>query len=254
MNLENDEQIERLTDLFARMARNFHDLQNEIAGRNVGRIECFLPDGAKSADASGKAKQERAQDLTRLQLALMSDPAYAALYRETTQALNDAQSRLDRLLEQVQREIEATHTALEDMRNRAARLEDGTHVYRDKNGAVHSEDGQIIDDARAEGIVWRGDEPTYESMQDARERAERLQDIEHDIRSGQAEIGDMQSGMENEDDPKSAEELEGFKKRADEIVEGAEDSIDEEMKRKSPLSDVPEPAVQAASDIEVPKL
>lgn len=39
--------MERLTESFERAARDYDDLQNEMAGREVGRIARFLTDGSR---------------------------------------------------------------------------------------------------------------------------------------------------------------------------------------------------------------
>lgn len=255
MNFDNDEQIETLKARFARQAQDDADLQNEIAGRDVGRIGRFLPEAAQSGGSSGnKSREERAEALTRLQMALMTNAAYAQAFRETTDALNDAQNRLDTVLERVRREIDLTEAALEDKRGRAARLEDGTRVYRDQNGAVRTEDGEIVADALAAGIVWKGDEPTYESMQADRERAERLKGIERDAQDGQARIGEMQADIRDEDNPKTEDALDAIREEAEEIVGGVEERLEAEMKPPEAAPDMGRQAPETSAKLAIPEL
>lgn len=251
MKLENDDELERLNDRFARHARDFDDLQNEMSGREVGKAARFLQSGPNGAASSGKSKQERAEALTRLQL-LLNDPAYAALYRETATALVDAQSKLESMLERVRFEIERNAAAIDDMRDRAARLEGGTRVYRDKDGEVRNEDGRIIADALAAGIIWSGTEPSFEDIRAKIERRERLMALEADILTGQAEIGEMQAAMDDEDDPRTEPELNDFKGRAEEIISGAEERLEKELVRAEPVT--PQPGTQETAGLSVPKL
>lgn len=252
MKLDDDSEFERLTQRFARQARDFDDLQNEIAGREVGRIERFLPETAQSGGGSGKSKHERAEALTRLQLLLIENPAYAALYAETAGVLTDAQSRLEQALERVQLEIDRASLTFEEMRGGAAQLPDGTRVYRDKNGVVRSEDGARVDDDLAASIVWKGDEPSFEDIQANVARGERLKALEVDIHAGQAEIGDMQTLMDDEDDPPTTDDLDEFKDRAAEIASGIEERLEKEAGRSAPT--VAETAVENTTEILVPKL
>lgn len=231
VNFNDENEFERLTERFARQAQDQDDLQNEIAGRDVGRIGRFLPEDARSAGLSGKSKQERAEALTRLQMALLSNPAYAALFRETEQALNDAQTRLDTVLERVRRAIKESEDALDDKRNHAARLEDGTRVYRDKDGSVRTEDGEIVAQALAAGVIWKGDEQTYESMQKERDRTDKLKAIEQDAINGQAQIGAMQDDLHDEDNPKTEDELNTIKEDAEAIVSDLEDRMDNTLSK-----------------------
>lgn len=225
MKFENDDEFERLNDRFARHARDFDDLQNEVSGRDVGKASKFLQNGPNGAASSGKSKQERAEALTRLQL-LLNDTAYATLYRETATALADAQSKLENMLERLRLEIEQNAIALDDMRNRAAQLEDGTRVYSDKVGQVRTEDGRIIADVLVAGIVWNGTEPSFEDIEANIAHQERLDALEADILAGQAEIGEMQAAMQDEAEPPSAEELEGFSEQADQILGELETNLD----------------------------
>lgn len=252
VNLYDDEQIETLKQRFARQARDHDDLQHEIAGRDVGRLGRFLPEGAQSAGSNSKARQERAEALTRLQMALLNDPAYAAAYRETERALNDAQGRLDTLLERVRREIEASGAALEEKRSRAARLDDGTRVYRDKDGIVRAENGDSIADDVAAGVIWSGDEPSYESMQRGREDRDRLHDIETDIIHGQSRIGDIQAELADEDELESEETMEIFRREAEDIVRDVEERLEVEAARQKAAPDEPTTEFSKTAEIIVP--
>ncbi|WP_171168099.1 hypothetical protein [Ruegeria sp. HKCCA0370] len=229
MNFENNEEILNLTQRFAKQARDFDDLQNEMAGRDVGRIGRFLPANARTADASGRSKQDRTEALTRLQAMMANNPAYAALFEETANVLMDAQSRLEIVLERVQLEIQRSQSALDEKLERAARLPDGTHVFKDQNGDIRREDGSKVSGDLAATILWNGTEPTLEDVQADRQRLQRLGILADDIHAGQAEIGDMQTEINEDDAPKSEGRLNGVKDRAGEIVDDAEKRFEREQ-------------------------
>ncbi|MCB1469967.1 MAG: hypothetical protein KDK08_23105 [Rhizobiaceae bacterium] len=170
MNFDDDERQRSTLRRLAHEAQDFDDLQNEIAGREVGRAGRFLPDAVKNGVGSAKEAEKRADALTRLQLALQSNPAYAALNNETGEALGHAQRRLDEIMERTRRAIETAEAALEEKRSHAARLEDGTLVYRKRNGHVSAEDGSPMQGNLFAAFVWRGYEHTYAKVQKDRER------------------------------------------------------------------------------------
>lgn len=213
-NLDDKEEI-----AFAKREKDFGDLQNEVAGREVGRIARFLPEDVRNPEQSEKRKAERAEMLTRLQL-MMRDPAYAALYRDTTDGLRKAQSDLDRMREQAQRILDEENEALARIDVRAARDSEGRAVFKDQGGETRYADGELVAEEEAAGIVWRGDEPTLEDREFHAERLARIEGIIADIDAGQAEIGDMQDDLLNDDDPKSADDLTAMGGRADELLAG----------------------------------
>jgi hypothetical protein len=60
-------------------------------------------------------------------------------------------------------------SALEQTLEDAARLLDGTRVFRDANGAVWTEHGEQVDVETAQSIHWRGGEPAWETFRAMRE-------------------------------------------------------------------------------------
>lgn len=75
MNSDDDERDLNRSQHDAKQAQDFDDLQNEIAGREVGHLGRFLQGGAHSAASSGKSNDKRAEALTRLHAVLMNNPA-----------------------------------------------------------------------------------------------------------------------------------------------------------------------------------
>lgn len=155
--------------------RDFDDLQREVAGLEVGRIARFLPDDVRNPERSEKAKAERqAEMLTRLQM-MMRDPEYAALHRDTTRRLREAQNSLDEMREQAQRILEEENEAIVRLDARAARDSEGRAVFRDQDGHARYADGAQVPEEESAAIVWRGDEPGFEERHARGERrAQRL--------------------------------------------------------------------------------
>lgn len=219
-----DQDFQRETKLAdgRRKGQLMDDFHNEMAGRDVGRIARFLPETADRRGANGMNKDKHAEALNRLQLLLLNSPAYAALYRETEQALRGSQSRLEQLMERIEQMLAETKADLDTTLARAARLEDGRRVFKDKDGNVRFADGRAVDAILTASVVWKGDEPGLDEIRTKRERAERLTELQSDIAAGQAEIGTMQLRMQNEEEPVDEDEMKSMKDRAQEMTIGLE--------------------------------
>ena len=143
MNFDQEEYKISLADRFKRHAQDFNDLQNEMAGNDVGRISRFLTGDEHGPRAAEKRRAKREAVLSNLQI-MMSDPEYAKFYRETEGVLRDSQTKLDEALEQVQQAKAVAMTELEEIDKQAAHLpDDGQRVFKDHNGQVRFEDGKL---------------------------------------------------------------------------------------------------------------
>lgn len=121
VDIEPDESNIRLTERFARHAQDFDDLQNEMAGRDVGRISRFVTADAREDISNGKHGSRKDANLTNLQILMMNNRAYAELFRETVKRLHEAQDRLDFALDTVLRTKAETEERLKDARTEAER-------------------------------------------------------------------------------------------------------------------------------------
>jgi len=188
-----------------RRQQDLDDLQNEIAGCETGRMSRFLPRDERSPEGQKrKAEQERFNRL----MQLLSDPAYLVVYERTMQALTDAEQAVDRTLLRLELEIAQADAALGNIRAHAARLPDGTRIYRDAQGVVRREDGSIVDDDLAATIMWRGDEPGFDSFSIARDRLADLHAGRDEILTYQNDVlGPARDRLSDEDDPPSVDEL-----------------------------------------------
>lgn len=253
MNLGNEDFEVRLAERFKRAAQDFDDLQNEMAGLEVGRITRFVSD---TADNPRSEKKRCARDLARstaLDL-LLNDPVYAAFYHETVEILRDTQTKLDDALEQVRdARTKATDTLTETM-EQAARLPDGQSVFRDQDGQVRFEDGTIVDDHVAASIIWSGTEPGFEELQAQKDRLDRLATLEADIIAGQAEIGEMQEKMEDPDNPPSDDDLQRFQDQADDLLSGIEGDLQSALELGTEADNAPSQKTEPVLTLDVNSL
>ncbi len=154
---------------------DFDDLQNELAGRDNGKISRFISKEERER-RNGKTASDKAFQ-TMLD-AMLDNPAYAAAYQATMNAINDADSAVyDAMVESADK-LQDTSDALEDAKERGASAEEIARLQKE-----------------------------YE---DAKERHRRMQEYE-------AELAEIRARMEDEDNPPSKDEMEQFKERSREI-------------------------------------
>ncbi|SDG29109.1 hypothetical protein [Thalassobaculum litoreum] len=222
MALDDDEFHDREARLEAEQRRRIHDdLANETAGRETGRIKRLDHPGEEpvgARDRKEKEERDRTASLTRLQV-LLNDPTYRALYNDTFDQLRTAETATEAALEEAHAALSQTETDLQSTLDNAARLPDGTRVFRDADGNIRTEDGELVSGPDAETIVWKGGEPSYEDLLarrkaegDARQRVEDLLRYQNDV------LGPAHDRMEDPDNPPTPDEL---KQIQDDIEQGA---------------------------------
>lgn len=200
-----------------RRRRDFDDLQNEYAGRETGRMSRFLPQDSNSPEALRKKRSEAAY--RSLLEVLLEDPIYRARYEKVQQALTDAVAATEQALAVIASEIEQAIDTIKDLRGKAARLPDGTRVYRDAKGNIRREDGSIVEDTLAATIIWTGHEASFEVMQAAADALATLQAQQDELNAFQNNVlGPAQNQMSDQDDPPTLEELDQILTDIDQLM------------------------------------
>lgn len=162
---------------------NFDDYNKELSGQNVKENRFLRDDDDRTA--AGRSKKEREAAANRLQL-LLSDPAYAAAYQSTMNAVTDAEGAVYDALVESSDKLKDTGDALENAIERGASAEDIARLQKE-----HDE---------------------------VEERHRRMQEHE-------AELAAIRARMENPDKPLSPEELGEIKKRTEEIKDDAQNRV-----------------------------
>lgn len=207
----------RAAELELKRREDERDFNDEMAGRPNGKIPRFLSaEDRKTREEERRGEgssRRRAENLSRLQMLLASNPAYAKLYADTMGLLGDAEDATDRAIVKAQAALDAAQTRRQETLDRAARLPDGTRVFKDKWGQVWTEHGQQLSEADSSGIEWRSDCPSYEafvevseSVRDRLTRLEVLQGYRVDT------LGRIRDRMMDHDNPPSQKEMEQFKR------------------------------------------
>lgn len=243
-----DEQDESRTARTERAKRDFEDLQNEIAGRDVPRTKRFLTQSAAAGGDQSKRRDER-ERYSALMQRLMTDPAYQALYDETWSMLREAEANAEANIAAAAGLLDQAKAEFAEARDNASTLPDGTRVFRTTDGRVVTEDGQEIEGDVLDSITWREGAPTYEEHQ-RRKRAVADAQAQHDawLRYQTDVLGAARGRLADQDNPPAPDELRDIQQRIEdeEPKEAALDNV-------APLESAPEIEVSSSRDAPIPK-
>ena len=229
-----------------RRQRDHDDLQNEIAGRETGRARRFLPEDARSVEGARKRRERLTAEA---QLVLMlQDPVYRERYEATAAALSSLMQTTATVLARLEEQRVLAQAQVDDIRDKAARLPDGTRVYRDANGVVRREDGSAVDESLAATIIWTGNEPSFEAFRAARDRLDKIQaDLDAVIDYQNDVLGPARDRITDEDDPPSLDEL-------DRILDDLDGKMPDVVREAQTAPDAPAPSSLDPTQIVVPTL
>lgn len=196
--------------------QDIDDLNNEAAGREVGRISRFHPD--RDPEVLNHKKREQEARMSAL-MRLMRDAEYAAAYQGAWDSLNNAQPALDEALIDNAADTEQLEESLREMEARAARLPDGREMFRGADGSLRTADGQRLrGDELPASLAIPANAPSYEdyaAMRDAliaaRQRGDHLARIQTEV------IDPARDRLNDEDNPPSKGELDGIRDRLDRV-------------------------------------
>jgi len=231
--------------------QDIDDLNNEMAGRDVGRIRRFLPD--RDPETIEQKKREKDARETALQQ-LLRDPAYAAAYERACNAIDRAQAALDEALLENAETVERLAEELEAMEGRAARLPDGRAVFRAHDGTLRTADGQRLrSEAVPASLIIPLDAPSYEdyamsrdALTDARERGHELSRVQTEV------IDPARERTHDADNPPNQDELDAIEREMDEIAEevaSPDFTLDSGTSRGPTATQTPAPAPMSLPDL-----
>lgn len=201
--------------------RDLDDLNNEAAGREVGRISRFHPERDPKHIEDKKKEQER--KLSAL-AQLLRDPEYAAAYQRANEAIDRAQSALDTALLENAQVTEDLAERLDEMETNAARLADGRAVFRAEDGSLRTADGQRLrSEAGTASLIIPLNAPSYEDYAATRDALTSARAHGQELSRVQTEVIDpARERMNDQDNPPSRDELGAIERRMDQV----EDALD----------------------------
>ena len=221
------------------------DFQNELAGRETGRQQRFFPDDGHSPRAERK-KQGSEQAFRSMLDMLLADPVYRARYEQVMTRLREAEQATEAALDRIHHLIGETEDTLRDMEDRAAKLPDGTMVFRDANGVVRRSDGSVVEAYLVDTILWTGNEPSYEDYRAHQDRLAGLEESRDEVERYRDDVlGPARDRVTDASDPPSLDEL-------DAIMDDIENEMPEIARETAPSH--AEAAEVESSQIAIPTL
>lgn len=199
-------------DALERRQLDSDDLNKELAGKQFSRRVRFLTSDDDESNPRERRKGrnfERQAHMSAL-AQMMADPAYRALYDETLAKLRQAQMMAEAAKEAADEFLQKTQNGMQDLRDNANRLEDGTRVYVDADGNVRRENGTIVDHADLDGVALNPSAPSYE---DYLAQAAVLNSAHADVETvagHQSDLAEADAQLHDPNNPLSPEELEAL--------------------------------------------
>lgn len=185
----------------------FDDLQNEIAGRDTGRISRFLTADEGPSRADEKRRKDKAYRDT-LDMLLATDPEYLALYTKLGNELSDGEVEADSIIAGLQTAIATLEEQIDEMRADAPALPDGRRVFRYADGRVVDETGTLVSPELAEGVIWRDGSPSAEEYFEALEKRQSTSDLlEQWVTYRHDHLGDLRNRYDDRDEPMTKGDL-----------------------------------------------
>lgn len=184
------------------------DLNNEIAGVDTGRAPRFLLDTDRDPQSENSEKKKRERATNMLLYMLEHDAQYAKQYYEVSEKLKNAQQVAERAMMSIDHRLAESDRSLQFFRDNASKLEDGTRIFKSSNGSIYTEDGQRLDDEKAQTTHISDDAPSWEQYRAAQEKHADLLRSKNNIERYERDVlGPAQERMQDQDNPMTKEEL-----------------------------------------------
>ncbi len=204
---------------------DFKDQQDELAGRENGRMKRFLSPEARPEVQEEKRREAAYRSM--LDYLLLNDPEYRALYEK----VRDRLAEIDH----------AVAEALQEVNERIARMEEEAHtlngkkVFFSRDGKrAYTEDGEEVSAADVGRITRNDDASTWEDYGAAKKEREGITRYQDDV------LNPTRDRLEDKENPPSKDDLEGML---------------EDMEKQAPpaVQSKAKPHGQEATDIGYPK-
>ncbi|MBT3011733.1 MAG: hypothetical protein KME41_08420 [Candidatus Thiodiazotropha sp. (ex Lucina pensylvanica)] len=209
-------------DSKAQTERDRIDLNHEQAGGDTGRIKRFLVEGASGYSAQNVEKKSKRRLQSLLEMLLAEDPHYAALYHRVTEKINGISRTVDQALIDANQRLEASVEMLQNYRESAAELPDGTKVFRSEtDGSIYTEDGQRLSNEDAQNINIPEGAASWEDYRKQKEERDLALRQREDVERYKREVLDpAKDRMNDPDNPPSKDELKDIERRLEDEMPG----------------------------------
>ncbi|MCB1840404.1 MAG: hypothetical protein KDI61_09100 [Alphaproteobacteria bacterium] len=136
-----------------------------------------------------------------LDMLLLTDPVYAALYADVTDKIEEIDRAVNSTLSSLNQRIADQEQRLNLLKDRAFKLQDGTRVYQSDDGSVYAENGAVLSHRQAAGILWMGHHPRWEEYKENQERLDQLSERREEIEAYRD--GTLQQAKDQMSDPEN---------------------------------------------------
>lgn len=217
----------RLAEVELKRREDDADLKAEMAGLPNGKMARFLGEDHRDERRHGRSGGDtrKAENLSRLQMLLVSNPAYARAYAQTFDAMRNAEKAAAEALAKLEAAHAKAERELQDMLDHAARLPDGRRVFKDQHGQVRDEHGARVSELEAATIQWRGDEPAWENFEGQRTYTGEISRGIDELRGVQVDLGDIREEMTDKDHPPSEARMGELGRRFEELDRRTQDTL-----------------------------
>ena len=204
-----------------KLETNFRDLQHELAGLDVGRLQRFLPETTNTVRIS----QEKKGKLSAWDIYLLTQLRYTALFQEVEDTLQQEETSVRKALTIIDQRLEQARERLDHLLAKAHTLPDGTKVFRSENtNMAFTIDGRQLSEEEKNSIEWDGTRPSLEDYREAKEAVEKSeQDKEQIVAYEKHILNPARERIRDPENKPSEEELkeilESLKKNRPAIVE-----------------------------------
>lgn len=214
-----------------RRAQNLDDFNNEMAGRDTGRIKRF---------GFNQARQDVIQEEKRKQSAfeqMMMNAVYCEAWTSAMDSLNQAEEAVYQALIQASDTLHHAQRQYQELLDKAALTADGQRVFKDKHGDVYTEDGEKLSAEEAAQIEWRGDDPSREDQAHRLDAITNAQEEFDRINGHSNRIVEIREELTDQDNPLSIDEIQAMEQEALKINDSldlATASYDSDLNREAP--------------------
>lgn len=174
---------------------DFKDQQDELAGRENGRMKRFLSPEARPEVQEEKRREAAYQSM--LDYLLLNDPEYRALYEKV-------RDRLDEIERAVAEALQEVNECITQMEENAHTL-NGKKVFFSRDGKrAYTEDGEELSATDMARITRSEDAPTWEDYDAAKRERDDITRYQDDV------LNPIKERINDKENPVPKDELEGM--------------------------------------------
>lgn len=206
-------------DSLPRWLRDLIDYNDELAGRENGRMQRFFPSEDRESRRTGRTKQQRRFDEL---LRLLQNPFYAQLYYQAAETIERVDIAADRVRRELKRESEAATDQLHELRAKAAEFPDGRKVFRANDGRLVAEDGADVTGHKEHIKGLSPDTASWEEFEDAQKRLDEIRRQLGEIDTYMRDVIEpARDRLRDPENPMTPDELREFNRKAEEAMPAA---------------------------------